>query len=136
MKPLCKAFLTLFLTVLCSIAMAAVLRAEGEDESATEDQAVACATDQHFCGHVIAMFGANGASAPPYVDGRCLPKSQSCGEYWCGNRQCGSGFFGTPSVCCIQNSPGQSTEYRCAYSELSCPGNTQQLSIRDHPARS
>jgi hypothetical protein len=133
MKIFAKLVLLFTLTVVCSITMAAVLRAEDEDSG--EEQATACATTERYCGYTVAMFSADGSFAPPYEEGRCIPKEQSCGDFWCGNRRCESGFFGTPSVCCINNSPGQSVEYRCAYSELSCPGNREQLTIRNGMAR-
>jgi hypothetical protein len=102
---------------------------DGED-SATAEQAASCSETEHYCSHTVAMFSEGGASIPPYKEGECAPKTKSCSEFWCGPRHCGSGLFGAKSVCCVNNMPGQSVEYKCAYSELSCPGNTMQLSIR------
>jgi hypothetical protein len=93
-----------------------------------------CGDDEQCCEHTMAIFNGDGAAAPPYLEGQCVPKSQKCGEFWCGNRHCESGFFGTPSVCCVQISPSGASQYVCAHSELNCPGNTQQLSIRNTPA--
>jgi hypothetical protein len=97
------------------------------------DDGLTCGDQEHCCEHVIAMFSDDHATAPPYIQGQCAPKEQKCADFWCGNRQCKPGFFGSPSVCCI-NTPdqGSAPSYACAYSELSCPGNTQQLSIRDN----
>lgn len=102
---------------------------EGEPAGCGSAQLV-CGQEERCCEHTVATFSNDGASLPSYVEGKCLPKELSCGDYWCGNRHCGSGFFGTPTVCCVNNTPGALTQYACAYSELSCPGNTQQVSIR------
>jgi hypothetical protein len=100
------------------------------------DEALSCEESERCCEHVVAMFSTTGVNSPPYVQGRCIPKEQRCADFWCGNRHCESGFFGTPTVCCINDRPGLSTEYRCAYSELSCPGNRDQLTIRERlPSR-
>jgi len=95
------------------------------------DAGLSCGDEEHCCEHVIAMFSDDHSIAPPYVEGRCVAKEQKCADFWCGNRQCKSGIFGAPSVCCI-NTPdqGSASQYSCAFSELSCPGNSQQLSIR------
>lgn len=90
-----------------------------------------CSDEEQCCEYTMAIFNGDGAVTPPYREGRCAPKNQKCGDFWCGNRHCESGFFGTPSVCCVEISPAGASAYVCAHSELSCPGNTQQLSIRD-----
>jgi hypothetical protein len=96
------------------------------------DDGIACGEEEHCCEHVIAMFSDDHAVAPPYVQGQCAPKAEKCADFWCGNRHCESGFFGTPSVCCVnQPEQGSSSQYSCAYSELSCPGNSQKLTIRE-----
>ena len=96
------------------------------------DDGITCGGDEHCCEHVIAMFSDDHSVAPPYVQGQCLPKDAKCSDFWCGNRQCTHGFFGAPSVCCINTPDGGATpEYSCAYSELNCPGNGQQLTIRE-----
>jgi len=115
---------------LLMLATATWLRAE----SVCGDEHVTCGQDEKCCEHIVAMFSSAGAVAPPYVVGQCIPKEQRCGEYWCGNRHCQAGFFGSPSVCCVTNNSGGEPAYRCAYSELSCPGNTEQLTIRDRIA--
>jgi len=100
-------------------------------ESACGDDGVTCGDEEHCCEHVIATFSEDHSTAPSYVQGRCVAKAQKCDDFWCGNRQCKAGFFGSPSVCCI-NIPekGAASEFSCAYSEISCPGNSQQLTIR------
>jgi hypothetical protein len=96
------------------------------------DDGLVCGDEQHCCEHVIAMFADDHATAPPYVQGQCAPKGQKCADFWCGNQECKSSLFGSPSVCCMNTPDGGATpQYSCAYSELSCPGNTQQLSIRN-----
>ena len=107
-------------------------------EEACGDEGLSCGAEEHCCEHVVAMFSDDHAVGPAYVQGACLPKAQKCNSFWCGNRQCSAGFFGSPSVCCVNTPPaGGSSEYSCAYSELNCPGNTEQLSIREtQPARS
>jgi hypothetical protein len=90
-----------------------------------------CSDNEICCEHVVASFGADGPMAGPYVAGRCAPKSEGCKEFWCGNRHCEAGLFGRPTVCCVNTPPGGVPEYSCAHSELSCPGNNEQLSIRD-----
>ena len=101
------------------------------DETCGED-GTSCGQEEHCCEHVVAMFSGDNAVTPPYVLGRCIPKEQKCGEFWCGNRQCSPTFFGTPSVCCVRTpETGGTDQYSCAYSELSCPGNSQQLTIRE-----
>ncbi|HVO33266.1 MAG TPA: hypothetical protein VMU17_05065 [Elusimicrobiota bacterium] len=109
----------------------APLFARGSADSCGDEQ-LSCAPDERCCEHVVAMFSEDGATAPPYLDGKCIDKAQKCSDFWCGNRHCASGMFGMPSVCCVMNEPGKTTQYRCAYNELSCPGNTQQLTIREN----
>ena len=118
----------LLILALALIAPLAVLRAD----TSCGDEGISCSDNEHCCEHIVAMFANDHAAAPPYVEGRCLPQEQKCSDFWCGNRQCSSGFFGTKSVCCV-NTPevGGTPQYSCAYSELSCPGNSQQLSIRE-----
>jgi hypothetical protein len=140
-KTFWKTCLIVLCTVLCSIAMAAVLRAEdavSDDDQASSDDtelAAACTPTEHYCGHVVAMFTPDGGSAPPYKEGQCVSRDQKCSDFWCGNRHCG-GWFGTQVVCCIQNGGQAAISYQCAGSELNCPGNTQQLTIRDRTLRS
>src|SRR5437870_2657184 len=101
-------------------------------EASCGDDGITCGDEEHCCEHVIAMFSEDHPTSPPYVQGQCAPKAQKCAEFWCGNKECKSSFFGSPSVCCV-NTPdqGSASQYSCAFSELSCPGNTQQLSIRE-----
>lgn len=101
------------------------------DEGSCGDEQAACGSAEHCCEHIVAMFGDSGATAPSYREGKCIPRDQKCADFWCGNRHCEPGFFGAPTVCCITSRPDLPPEYKCSYSELSCPGNTQQLTIRD-----
>jgi hypothetical protein len=119
------------LIAICLLAFGPVARAE----DSCGDDGTTCGDNERCCEHVIAMFSDDHAVAPPYVQGQCIPKDQKCSAFWCGNRECKSGFFGSPSVCCV-NTPesGSSPQYSCAYSELSCPGNNQQLTIRESQA--
>ncbi len=118
----------LLILSLVLVLSASFLRADGR----CGDDGLTCGDEEHCCEHVIAMFSDDHPTAPPYVQGQCAPKAQKCADFWCGNRQCKSGFFASPTVCCV-NAPegGASPQYSCAYSELSCPGNAQQLSIRE-----
>ena len=95
------------------------------------DDGTACGESERCCEHVISTFAGEHSTAAPYVQGQCIAKEQKCSEFWCGSRHCEGGFFGTPSVCCVNVNQGSATQYSCAYSELSCPGNTQQLTIRE-----
>jgi hypothetical protein len=88
------------------------------------DDGTTCAAEEHCCEHVIAMFSEDHAVAPPYIQGQCAPKNQKCVEFWCGNRHCKAGFFGSPSVCCV-NTPEQGST-----PQYSCAGNSEQLTIR------
>jgi hypothetical protein len=95
------------------------------------DDGTICGAEERCCEHVMASFADDHAVAPPYVQGQCVAKTKKCADFWCGNRQCKSGLFGTPSVCCMnQAEAGSAPQYSCAYSELSCPGNSDHLSIR------
>src|ERR1700688_1776671 len=114
---------SLILLTLFILAQGSLLRAD----SSCGDDGIICGGDEHCCEHVIAMFSDDHASAPPYVQGQCIPKDAKCSEFWCGNRECTHGFCGSPSVCCINTPEGGGTpQYSCAFSELNCPGNAQQ----------
>lgn len=105
----------------------------GRAENVCGEDGLVCEQSERCCEHVIAAFAGDHAASPPYIQGQCIPQEQKCTDFWCGNEQCKGGFFGTPSVCCTNvPSPGAAPQYSCAYSELSCPGNTQRLSIRDN----
>jgi hypothetical protein len=105
------------------------------DDKPCGETGITCGEEERCCEHIMATFYDDGGGQS-YVNGRCIPKNQKCGDYWCGNRQCQAGLFGTPSVCCVSEQAGVPQSYKCAYSEYSCPGNTQQLSIRtDLPDR-
>ncbi len=124
----------LFLLVM-ALALGSATRAYSDGQCGQDG--LSCTDGEVCCEHVIATFAGEQAATPPFITGRCLPPGQKCGEFWCGNEECKSSFFGTPSVCCI-NTPnyGAAPEYACRYSELSCPGNSQNLTIRDtQPAR-
>jgi hypothetical protein len=102
-------------------------------ETPCGEAGLVCSDHERCSEHVVAIFSKEHVSSPPYVQGQCLPKDQKSDNFWCGNQECRSGFFGSPSVCCV-NTPnyGATPEYACAYSELSCPGNSQRLTIRDN----
>jgi hypothetical protein len=118
-----KSFLTLGL-LLISVSF---LRAD----MSCGDDGTSCGQDEHCCEHVMAMFSGDHSAGPAYVQGQCAPKGQKCASFWCGNKDCKTGFFGSPSVCCVnQPEAGSTPQYTCAYSELSCPGNGEQLTIR------
>lgn len=104
---------------------------DGTSSAGCGDEQTTCGLTEHCCEHIVAMFSDGGATAPSYREGKCIPHDQKCADFWCGNRHCEPGFFGAPTVCCITSRPDLPPEYKCSYSELSCPGNTQQLTIRD-----
>ena len=96
------------------------------------DGGMICESDEVCTEHVVAMFAKDQTVALSYIVGKCNPKDQKGSDFWCGNRHCEGGFFGTPSVCCVHTpNVGATPQYSCASSELSCPGNTEQLSIRE-----
>jgi hypothetical protein len=106
--------------------------AEGDNAAGScGDEQASCGSGEHCCEHTVAMFSDAGSTAPTYKEGKCIAKEQKCADFWCGNRHCEAGFFGAPSVCCITSRPDLPPEYKCSYSELSCPGNSQLLTIRD-----
>jgi hypothetical protein len=117
---------TLSLIGLLLVTPVAIVMADG-----CGDGGDSCGPDTKCCENVIAMFSGDAPAAPSFVQGRCVPKEQKCSDFWCGNRHCDGGFFGAPSVCCVNQPAGQAAQYTCAHSELSCPGNTTQLSIRN-----
>ena len=82
-------------------------------EDSCGDDGTTCGDGDRCCEHVIAMFSDDHAVAPPYVQGQCVPKAQKCNDYWCGNRECKSGFFGSPSVCCVNTPEPSSTTPDC-----------------------
>jgi len=112
--------------------MAGTLAKSVAAENKCGDDGVVCAAGEICCEHVVATFAGDHPFGAPYVKGECLSQGDKCSEFWCGNRLCKPGLLGTPSVCCA-NTPenSASTDYSCAYTELSCPGNTQQLTIRE-----
>jgi hypothetical protein len=89
-----------------------------------------CPEEQHFCEHEVAQFSENTPVGTPYKEGKCVPKEQKCGDFFCGPRHCQGGFFSTPTVCCVNTPENATPEYSCAASELNCPGNTELLTIR------
>lgn len=114
-----------------------LLPVRGYSETRCGEEGLTCEDQERCCERVIAIFADDHAAAPPYVQGQCIPQDQKCGDFWCGNEECKSRFYGTPSVCCINSPvPGAAKQYSCAFSELSCPGNSQRLTIRDsQPSR-
>ncbi len=114
-----------------ALLMAPATGAFAEGEGSCGDEGLFCGESERCCEHVVAMFSGESPSAPSYIKGQCIPKEQKCAAIWCGSRQCSGGIFGNPTVCCVNHEFGQAPEYTCARTELNCPGNTTQLSIRD-----
>lgn len=52
------------------LATASALWADG----ACGDEQVTCGEGEKCCEHIVAMFSSEGATAPPYVQGQCIPK--------------------------------------------------------------
>jgi len=96
------------------------------------DSGMACGEEEKCCEHVVAYYSANGVNGTSYVEGQCVPKTQKCGQFWCGPKRCEGGFWGSPTVCCVEPRSGGAPGYQCAKTEMSCPGNTQSLTIRDN----
>ena len=90
----------------------------------------ACTETEKWCTHKLATFCENEGCSAVSEEGQCVPQEKSCDEFWCGNRQCASSWLISRNVCCIYYSAENSPNYSCAASELSCPGNTAQLTIR------
>jgi hypothetical protein len=89
-----------------------------------------CGENEVCCEHRMATFCEGNGCASVHKEGQCVAKERGCGEFWCGNRQCQNGWLFSKNVCCVYYQGESSPEYSCAVSELSCPGNTAQLSIR------
>src|SRR5438132_8160749 len=70
------------------------------------NEQLACGQEERCCEHTVASFTNDGVSTPTYMEGKCIPKEQSCSDFWCGNRHCEGGFFGTPTVCYVNNTLG------------------------------
>jgi hypothetical protein len=98
------------------------------------DDGIICGEGKQCCEHTVATFCENETCAYEYVKGQCVESGQSCEQFWCGNRQCGGSWLRTEDVCCVyQETAGIS--YKCSGSELSCKGNTTQISIRSSDAK-
>ena len=130
-----------YLSSLCLVSMVCALTLVGgmarADQAAALVAAATCGDDQLTCGskekcceHRIATFCENETCSSVRVEGRCVARDKSCSEFWCGNRQCQTRWLRSRDVCCVYFQAGDNPEYSCAASELSCPGNTTQLSIR------
>jgi len=124
--------LTLILSLMMLPAMGVI--AWGEE---CGDEGLYCRDGERCFEYVVAMFSGESPSAPSFVKGKCVRDDQKYQGFWCGNRQCSGGIFGSPTVCCINQEFGEAPEYACARTELNCPGNTTQLTIRndDKPGR-
>lgn len=118
---------TLILALLTAPAMGVFAGSDGS----CGDEGLYCQENERCFEHVVAMFSGETPSAPSYVKGKCVPKDQKYTGFWCGNRSCSGGLFGNPTVCCINQEYGEAPDYVCARTELNCPGNTTQLTIRD-----
>ena len=90
----------------------------------------ACSAEEKWCEHKVATFCENEGCSNVRTEGDCVPKEKSCEEFWCGNRQCQSSWLIQKDVCCVYYPSNTSPQYSCAMSELSCQGNTTQLTIR------
>jgi len=119
---------TAFLSVIALLFSVSLVRADG---ASCGDSALSCGGEEKCCEHVVAYYSASGVNGTSYVEGQCIPKEQKCGEFWCGPKRCEGGFWGKPTVCCVEPRSGGAPEYQCARTELSCPGNTQSLTIRN-----
>lgn len=117
----------MILAVLCCVGGTG---AWAEERAPCGDDHVVCGGAERCCEHPIATFCENQGCASVYVHGECIPQGQSCRDFWCGNRHCQTGWFLSNEVCCVYNREGAPASYSCTSSELSCPGNTQQLTIR------
>ena len=117
--------LLIFLGFLMTSAPQGVLAVE-----ACGDNGMVCGDEEKCCEHVTAYYSQGGVQGASSVDGQCLPKSQKCGEFWCGPKHCQSSLWGSQTVCCVDPGSGGAPEYQCARNEMSCPGNTQLLTIR------
>jgi hypothetical protein len=89
-----------------------------------------CSNTEKWCSHTVATFCQNDGCSSVREEGDCVPKDKSCAEFWCGNRQCQSSWLITRKVCCVYYPAENSPEYACTANELSCPGNTAQMTIR------
>jgi hypothetical protein len=98
--------------------------------SACGDDKLLCGDQEKCCEHRVATFCKDQACSSIHVEGQCVPQERACDEFWCGNRQCTSSWILSKNVCCVYYNPGNDPAYSCAASELSCPGNTAQLTIR------
>jgi hypothetical protein len=96
----------------------------------SDANAQGCADDEVYCEHRMATFCENEGCSSVHKEGQCVSKARGCGEFWCGNRQCQNGWLFSKNVCCVYYQGEASPSYSCAASELSCPGNTAQLTIR------
>jgi hypothetical protein len=99
-------------------------------DSAAGNPTASCGQEERWCEHRVATFCKDGTCSSIHNEGQCIPKTQDCGDFWCGNRQCQTSWLLSRDVCCIYYPTANSPEYSCTGSELSCPGNTAQLSIR------
>jgi len=101
-----------------------------QENLACGDNQMVCGTNEKCCQHPQAVFCEGNTCSSVHVEGQCIPKEQACGDFWCGNRHCQASWLLSKNVCCIFYQQGQTPEYSCASSELSCPGNSAQLTIR------
>jgi hypothetical protein len=120
----------LYLALVCTFSLLGGGKAQGASGASCGDDQLVCGSDEKCCEHPRATFCEGSACASVHVDGKCIPKEQACGDFWCGNRHCQSSWLLSKNVCCVYYQTGEAPEYSCASSELSCPGNSAQLTIR------
>src|SRR5688572_4613565 len=65
------------------------------------DEGLTCGEGQRCCEHTVGTFCANQQCGYTYVKGQCVDASDSCGDFWCGNRRCNSSWLNTKTTCCI-----------------------------------
>jgi hypothetical protein len=131
---------TLFnwLVILCTITLGGGMVRSGQafaratTATCGEDHDV-CGDDEKCCEHRVATFCQDQSCSSVHVEGECIPKEHRCDDFWCGNRQCQTTWLMSKDVCCIYYTAGDTPEYACTASEVSCRGNTSRLTIRPTP---
>jgi len=79
--------------------------AHAEQTPCGDDQVV-CEDAEKCCEHRVATYCEKETCSSVRVEGECIPKENSCGEFWCGNRQCQTSWLITENVCCVYYQPG------------------------------
>ena len=100
------------------------------DQDSCGESHESCGAEEHCCEHRVGTFCEGDGCSNVHMEGQCAPKEKSCAEFWCGNRRCQTSWIFSNDVCCVYYPEGSTPEYSCKSSELSCPGNTAQLTLR------